>query len=51
MIRELDSQLKELSKGDKTNISPNRYKLSPKRKRGSLTFLIILPEKRSLLKM
>jgi hypothetical protein len=47
----MNSQINELSKGEKTNNSPNKYNLGLRRRKGSLTSLIILPEQRSLLKM
>jgi hypothetical protein len=47
----MDNQINELSKGEETNSSPHRYISGLRRKKGSLTSLISLPEQRSLLKM
>jgi hypothetical protein len=47
----MDSQLNELSKGERTSGNPNRYNLRSKKKEGSLTFLINLLEQRILLRV
>jgi hypothetical protein len=46
----MDSQINELSKGEKTNSSPNKYNLRYKKKEGKYDIPISLPEQRSLLK-
>jgi hypothetical protein len=47
----MDNQINDMSKGDKTNGSPNKYNLRSKKKEGNMTSLISLPEHKGLLKM